>query len=139
MLYRCSRKYAAAAANTHGPVSYTHLFLRLMRLLDENAFPNIKAVVREQVAPYLIRTEKREAVDNEGNPLFHKRHTHIMEIAWEPRHELQRQLYEEVTEYVRNGYNKAIRERKNYIGFLMILFQRLVSSSTCLLYTSRCV
>lgn len=108
----------------------TEPFLRLMRLLDENAFPNIKAVVREQVAPYLIRTEKREAVDNEGNPLFHKRHTHIMEIAWEPRHELQRQLYEEVTEYVRNGYNKAIRERKNYIGFLMILFQRLVSSST---------
>lgn len=29
-----------------------------------------------------------------------------------------------------NGYNKAIRERKNYIGFLMILFQRLVSTST---------
>ena len=108
----------------------TEPFLRLMRLLDEDAFPSVKAVVREQVAPYLIRTEKREAVDNEGNALFRKRHTHVMEIAWEARHELQRQLYEEVTEYVRNGYNKAIRERKNYIGFLMILFQRLVSSST---------
>ena len=93
----------------------TEPFLRLMRLLDEDAFPSVKAVVREQVAPYLIRTEKREAVDNEGNSLFHKRHTHVMEIAWEARHELQRQLYEEVTEYVRNGYNKAIRERKNYI------------------------
>ena len=108
----------------------TEPFLRLMRLLDEDAFPSVKAVVREQVAPYLIRTEKREAVDNKGNSLFRKRHTHVMEIAWEARHELQRQLYEEVTEYVRNGYNKAIRERKNYIGFLMILFQRLVSSST---------
>ena len=35
-----------------------------------------------------------------------------------------------MTEYVRNGYNKAIREKRNYIGFLMILFQRMVSSST---------
>ena len=53
-----------------------------------------------------------------------------MEIEWQARHDLQRQLYEEVTEYVRNGYNRAMSERKNYIGFLMILFQRLVSSST---------
>ena len=86
--------------------------------------------MREQVAPYLIRTEKRDAVDNNGNPLFKKRHTQVMEISWLARHELQRQLYESVTEYVRNGYNKAVKERKNYIGFLMILFQRMVSSST---------
>ena len=62
-------------------------------------------------------------VDNEGNALFKKRHTQVMEIEWLARHEKQRELYEAVTEYVRNGYNKAIRERKNYIGFLMILFQ----------------
>lgn len=108
----------------------TEPFLRLMRLLDEDAFPNTKAIVREQVAPYLIRTEKRQAVDNDGNTLFRKRHTHVIEVEWKPQHDLQKQLYEQVTEYVRNGYNKAIRERKNYIGFLMILFQRLVSSST---------
>lgn len=108
----------------------TEPFLRLMQLLDRSAFPNTKAVVREQVAPYLIRTEKREAVDNEGNPLFKARHTHIVEVAWESRHHLQQELYEAVTEYVRVGYNKAMREQKAYIGFLMILFQRLVSSST---------
>lgn len=108
----------------------TEPFLRLMQLLDRSAFPNTKAVVREQVAPYLIRTEKREAVDNEGKPLFKARHTYIMEVAWESRHQLQQELYEAVTEYVRVGYNKAMREKKPYIGFLMILFQRLVSSST---------
>ena len=128
MLSKASPHLLLLTATPHS--GKTEPFLRLMRLLDEDAFPNVKAVVRDQVAPYLIRTEKRDAVDNEGNSLFRKRHTHVMEIAWEPRHELQRQLYEEVTEYVRNGYNKAIRERKNYIGFLMILFQRLVSSST---------
>ena len=45
-------------------------FLRLIRLLDEDAFPNARSVVRAQVAPYLIRTEKREAIDNNGNRLF---------------------------------------------------------------------
>jgi hypothetical protein len=42
----------------------TEPFLRLVRLLDEEAFPNSKSIVKEQVAPYLIRTEKREAIDN---------------------------------------------------------------------------
>ena len=39
-------------------------------------------------------------------------------------------MYEAVTEYVRVGYNQALREKKSYVGFLMILMQRLVTSST---------
>jgi len=31
---------------------------------------------------------------------------------------------------VRDGYNQALREKKRHIGFLMILMQRLVASST---------
>src|ERR1019366_9241618 len=42
----------------------------------------------------------------------------------------QKQLYESVTEYVRLGYNQAIRQNRQYLGFLMILMQRLVTSST---------
>ena len=128
MLAQASPHLLLLTATPHS--GKTEPFMRLMRLLDEEAFPNAKAIVREQVAPFLIRTEKREAVDNEGKPLFKKRHTQVMEIEWLARHELQRQLYEEVTEYVRTGYNKAMREKRNYIGFLMILFQRMVSSST---------
>ena len=128
MLSKASPHLLLLTATPHS--GKTEPFMRLMRLLDEDSFPNAKAIVREQVAPFLIRTEKREAVDNEGNPLFKKRHTQVMEIEWLARHEQQRELYEAVTEYVRNGYNKAVRERRNYIGFLMILFQRMVSSST---------
>ena len=128
MLSKASPHLLLLTATPHS--GKTEPFMRLMRLLDEEAFPNTKAIVREQVAPFLIRTEKREAVDNEGNALFKQRHTQVMQIEWLARHEKQRELYEAVTEYVRNGYNKAIRERRNYIGFLMILFQRMVSSST---------
>ncbi len=128
MLSKASPHLLLLTATPHS--GKTEPFLRLMQLLDHNAFPNTKAVVREQVAPYIIRTEKREAVDNDGKPLFKERHTHLVKVEWQERHSLQRELYEQVTEYVRTGYNKAIREKKPYVGFLMVLFQRLVSSST---------
>lgn len=128
MLSKASPHLLLLTATPHS--GKTEPFLRLMQLLDRDAFPNTNAVVREQVAPYIIRTEKREAVDNEGKSLFKERHTHLVKVEWQERHSLQKQLYEQVTEYVRTGYNKAIREKKPYVGFLMVLFQRLVSSST---------
>lgn len=110
----------------------TEPFLRLVRLLDEDAFPNAKSVVKEQVAPFLIRTEKREAIDNNGNLLFKNRLTHLVELTWDERHTYQRQLYEMVTSYVSKTYNKALRNRKKNMCliFLLIIMQRMVTSST---------
>lgn len=110
----------------------TEPFLRLIRLVDQKAFPNYKAIVKEQVAPYVIRTEKRNAIDNKGNKLFKNRRTRIISLHWDERHSLQRNLYEMVTEYVSKNYNKAMRNRgKNmWFVFLLIMMQRLVTSST---------
>ncbi|MDQ0286779.1 superfamily II DNA or RNA helicase [Desulfofundulus luciae] len=108
----------------------TEAFYRLVALLDKEAFPNIDSVKRERVAPYVIRTEKRKAVDARGNPLFKPRITLLIPVGWQARHQKQRELYEAVTEYVRHGYNQALKEKRNYIGFLMVLMQRLVASST---------
>lgn len=110
----------------------TEPFLRLIRLLDEQAFPNYKSIVKEQVAPYLIRSEKREAIDNNGNLLFKKRYTHLVELHWDERHSLQRQLYELVSSYVSKIYDKARWNRKKNMCliFLMIIMQRMVTSST---------
>ncbi|MFZ4801913.1 MAG: DEAD/DEAH box helicase [Chlorobium sp.] len=105
-------------------------FHRLMTVLDKEAFPDLESVSRERVMPYVIRTEKRNAVDADNKPLFKPRRTQLIAVSWEPRHHLQQSLYEAVTEYVREGYNQAIRYKKRHIGFLMILMQRLVVSST---------
>ncbi len=105
-------------------------FHRLMTVLDKEAFPDLESVSRERVMPYVIRTEKRKAVDADNKPLFKPRRTQLIAVPWEPRHHLQQSLYEAVTEYVREGYNQAIRNKKRHIGFLMILMQRLVVSST---------
>ena len=108
----------------------TDAFHRLISLLDPDAFPDISSVTRDRVQPYIIRTEKRQAIDAEGRPLFKPRRTELAPVSWEERHQEQRLLYEAVTEYVRKGYNQAMQEKRSYIGFLMILMQRLVVSST---------
>jgi superfamily II DNA or RNA helicase len=108
----------------------TDAFHRLMNLLDDDAFPDMDSVSRDRVAPYVIRTEKRKAIDADGKPLFKPRRTQMAPVAWESRHQLQQLLYEAVTDYVCEGYNQALREKKRHIGFLMILMQRLVVSST---------
>jgi superfamily II DNA or RNA helicase len=108
----------------------TDAFHRLLSLLDAQAFPDVGSVTRDRVQPYVIRTEKRRAIDAEGKPLFTPRKTELVPVAWGEPHQDQRQLYAAVTAYVREGYNQAMREKRSYIGFLMILMQRLVVSST---------
>ena len=108
----------------------TDAFHRLMSLIDETAFADPSEISGERVQPFVIRTEKRHAIDSEGQPLFKPRHTRLEPIAYQERHAGQRTLYEAVTEYARVGYNRAIREHKGHVGFLMILMQRLVTSST---------
>ena len=114
----------------------TDAFYRLVSLLDSQAFPDTNSITRERIQPYVIRTEKRNAIDAEGNPLFKPRRTQLAPVSWEARHNNQQLLYEAVTEYVREGYNQAMREKRSYIGFLMILMQRLVVSSTCAIRTT---
>jgi SNF2 family DNA or RNA helicase len=108
----------------------TDSFHRLISLLDQDAFPDIESITKDRVKPYVIRTEKRQAICADGKPLFKPRRTQLEAIAWDERHRMQRILYHAVTGYVREGYNQAMREKRNYIGFLMLLMQRLVTSST---------
>lgn len=105
-------------------------FRRLISLLDPGSFLDDASVTRESVRPYVIRTEKRFAVTAEGQPLFQPRQTRMVAVEWAERHASQRTLYEAVSEYVRLGYNQAMREKKTHIGFLLVLMQRLVTSST---------
>ena len=108
----------------------TDQFLRLMQLIDRDAFPNEASVTQDRVRPFVIRTEKRESIHADGQALFKPRVTRLQAVAWQARHAAQEQLYAAVTDYVRHGYNQAMAAKQRHIGFLMILMQRLVTSST---------
>jgi superfamily II DNA or RNA helicase len=105
-------------------------FQRLMALLDRDEFIAAGSIRKEKVVRFVIRTEKRRAINDRGDPLFMPRITKLMPVRWDEKHKLQKHLYESVTEYVRLGYNQAMRQNRQYFGFLMILMQRLVTSST---------
>ena len=114
----------------------TDQFMRLMQLLDREAFPDESSVSRARVRPFVIRTEKRASINAEGHPLFKPRVTRLQAVAWQARHGSQQRLYEAVTDYVRHGYNQAMAAKQRHIGFLMILMQRLVTSSTAAIRTT---
>lgn len=103
-------------------------FARLLGLLDDR-FLNGLPIERSSVAPLVVRTEKRHAVDNAGQPLFRPRTTTLSTIPYSNR-AVERKLYDAVTDYVRHGYRRARAERRPAVGFLVLLMQRLVSSST---------
>lgn len=104
-------------------------FQRLMSLLDPMAFPDLESVTRERVSDFVIRTEKRKAVTADGKPLFRPRTTQTINVDLN-QNPSQVALYDAVTDYVRKGYNRAIKDRKPHVGFLMVLLQRIVTSST---------
>lgn len=104
-------------------------FQRLMSLLDPMAFPDLESVTRDRVAGFVIRTEKRKALTADGKPLFRPRTTQTLGVDLE-QNPAQVALYEAVTDYVKEGYNRAVKDRKPHIGFLMVLLQRIVTSSS---------
>lgn len=109
----------------------TDHFRRILQLLDPDAFDGEGLPDIEDLEPYVIRTEKRLAVDYEGKKLFNERRTIKFDVSLDPiKHARQLALYEAVTEYVRKGFNSASKKQNSATGLIMVLFQRLVSSST---------
>ena len=105
-------------------------FFRIMNLLDSGTFPDAQSVTRERVQEYVVRTEKRKAISHTGEALFKPRKTTLLAVQWNAQHATQKLLYEAVADYVTDGYNQALRDRRPAVGFLMLLMQRLVVSST---------
>lgn len=106
-------------------------FRRILQLLDPDAFAGEGLPGIEELEPYVIRTEKRFAVDYDGNKLFNERITNRFDVFLDiNKHQKQMKLYTSVTDYVRLGFNTAKRTNNSATGLIMILFQRLVSSST---------
>ena len=106
-------------------------FRRLLQLLNNDAFAGEGMPTIPELEPYVVRTEKRQAIDYNGKALFNKRHTKKIEVVLhEVNHRKQKALYDAVTEYVVSGFNLAQQTKNTSYGFVMILFQRMMSSST---------
>ncbi len=103
-------------------------FARLLGLIDDR-FVHGLPLERSNVAPLVVRSDKRQTTDHRGQPLFQPRTTRLRTGPYGGR-AVEQQLYEAVTEYVRHGYQRAKAEKRPAVGFLVLLMQRLASSST---------
>lgn len=134
--HRLAKELAAAvphvlllSATPHNGKSAT--FGRLLGLIDDR-FAHGLPLTRESVSPIVVRADKASTVDAEGNALFPPQTTDLLRVPYGERI-IEEHLYEAVTSYVRHGWARAKSEKRPAIGFLVMLMQRLVSSSTAAL------
>lgn len=101
-------------------------FYSLIGLLDPFLFADEGAIEPDALGPIMIRRSKTDILKEDGSPLFPPRWVETTEVRFEPE---ELQLYNEVTDYVREGYNAATELRDTVVGFLMVLLQKRMVSS----------
>lgn len=108
-----------------------HKFLHLLSLVDPLSFTRVEDLQPERVSEIVWRTRKRAALDAQKRPLFKQRVTDVFPVERTgPAFALERELYEKVSLYVSDNYNRALGRNDRAFGFLMILFQRMLTSSS---------
>lgn len=107
----------------------------LMKLIDPDLFNHLSAeeTLKDKSNPYIIRRLKESMVNFDGTPIFPKRTTKTILYTLTDD---EMELYESVTKYVREHFNRAINAGNNSTAFAMMLLQRRLSSSVEAIYKS---
>lgn len=109
----------------------TSKFRNLLNLVDPYLFYKGCEMKPENMKKVTVRNNKRAAVDFNGNRLFKQRITSLYAIERDPEEdEIEIQLYDAVTEYVSEYYDMASRDQDRTLMFLLLIYQRMVSSSS---------
>lgn len=109
-------------------------FWSLIQILDDQLFADPEAVNNRRglLNRVMIRRTKREATDSSGAPIFRKRQVNTERFSLAPR---ERHFYDQLSEYLREGYSaagigqKRTTNEQRAIGFVMVTFQKIMSSS----------
>lgn len=88
--------------------------------------------------PLFIRRLKEDLKNFEGEPLFLPRHVKTIAFNLGSKSPKEKELYNELSKYVKNQYNKALakEDKKRNIAFALIILQRRLASSTFALHES---
>ncbi|MEM4394832.1 MAG: helicase-related protein, partial [Candidatus Nitrosocaldaceae archaeon] len=90
--------------------------------------------IKNKDNPLYIRRKKEDLKDFNGEPLFLPRHVTTIKFSLS---EKEKYLYNEVSKYVKEQYNKALaKEKKRNIAFALVILQRRLASSTYSLLNS---
>jgi superfamily II DNA or RNA helicase len=113
-------------------------FQLFLTLLDRDRFEGKyqAKIYNADTSGVMRRMVKEDLLTFEGKPLFPER---IAETVPYELTELEQDLYEQVTTYVREGMNRAAKldgKRRNTVGFALTVLQRRLASSPEAIYRS---
>ena len=90
--------------------------------------------IKKKENPLFIRRLKEDLKDFEGKPLFTNRYTKTVKFRLS---EKEKDLYNELSRYVIEQYNKALqKDKKRNVAFALLILQRRMASSTYALLKS---
>ena len=102
-------------------------FAGARRISEGDALPDVRDVMRRLV--------KEELLKFDGTPLFPERIAETVHYDLSPQ---ERRLYEDVTAYVQNEFNRADKlasdKQRNNVGFALAMLQRRLASSPEAIY-----
>ncbi len=109
-------------------------FRLLLNLLEPGFFATNSLTtqfIKEQPGSLFLRRKKEDMKDFEGKPLFVPRKVQTPDIKLTA---LERDLYDSVSAYVKDQYNRALclleNKKSRNIGFALVILQRRLASST---------
>ncbi|OCZ54245.1 helicase-related protein [Dehalobacter sp. TeCB1] len=112
-------------------------FRYLLNLVDPYRFYNSSVVTPENVEKITVRNNKRAVVNFRGERLFKQRLTSLCSIRRDkPEDGIELKLYQAVSVYVSEYYNLAQTQNNRTMMFLLLLYQRMVSSSSQTIWKS---
>ncbi|RJQ65744.1 MAG: hypothetical protein C4519_27310 [Desulfobacteraceae bacterium] len=103
-----------------------YAFHSLLGLLDPLRFPNAESIDPTELEPMMVRRSKSDIRKDDGTPLFPPRWVDTTQVHFT---EEELTLYQEVTSYVRQGFQTATELKETAVGFLMVLLQKRMVSS----------
>lgn len=106
-------------------------FRLFLDLLEPGFFANTKMLqesIENSDNPLFIRRMKEDLKNFEGVPLFLPRHVKTITFRLSEKEKI---LYNEISQYVEEQYNKALaKDKKRNIAFALVILQRRLASST---------
>ncbi|MBM4327354.1 MAG: DEAD/DEAH box helicase, partial [Deltaproteobacteria bacterium] len=114
---------------------------RLFLDLLEPGFFATAEMLQESISsrdnPLFIRRVKEDLKDFEGKPLFLPRHVRTLSFNLGTDSPAEKELYNQLSEYVNTQYNKALsKDKKRNVAFALVILQRRFASSVYALLRS---
>ncbi len=115
-------------------------FRLFLDLLDPGFFATnemLQESINKGDNPLFIRRVKEDLKDFEGKPLFLPRYVDTVPFNLGTESPKEKDLYNDLSEYVNTQYNKALsKDKRRNVAFALVILQRRLASSTYALLRS---